>query len=466
MSNSHPHLHDWLDRPLDDEQVASLSAHLALDPALADEMAERVWLDQALKSILPVVMPRRSAARQPVRKILFAAAACVLIGVIVWRSSKPTTALPPEPSSAISIFESQPPRGALPRPPRSQDERSRAALGRLLRQQSTGHRSFAGTTLREIADECLGRLQQRAGFVGVFDLRQAGSRTELPLTFTKPAGSLRGLLLHAAALAGCDVILGPNSVSFVPLTGSEITAMTKRFSADPHLSHATREFWSTGVLPPSWGLPHADFQVTVHAGNYVTATATEWHLAQLERVLMALDAPTLEVDFSVFTLPPVEVLEGIGMPLQTPAVAPDGQGPPAAMLGTERFPMIIGGAVLTEAQWERARPTFVSSPQSTLVDINISVVSERQTDLGEQAPDVLRWNHETLGLRVSLSPDGFVFDLNLGGMEIGANPASAPPSGTALSVWPDMTVLLPYLDPVAPPETRRRVIAIRVHPLD
>lgn len=470
MSETRSLLASWLDRRLTRDEISQLSSRLARDPELADELAEMAGIVQALTTLRPlgargIVRSHRS------RPMAFtvAAAAVAVAGIVGlwWRPIEEPPTMADAPPPPLAIVGSRPASSGLPRPPRNVDERAQATLDRLLRRHTIGRRSYTKTNLREIAEECLGRLQQKHEFQGSLDFSAAGSLTETPLTFIKPAGSLRGLLLQASALAGCSLAINPNSISFVPLTGSPTKTLTKRITAAPEAHESTRNFCATGTLPPTWGLVPAEFRTIPQSDGSLEIIATEWRLAQLDQVMEAMDAVLLTVEAQVFALPSAEVLEYFGLQnlarlTPTEATAPS----PLQSKAISGLPMLAVGSILTESQWDRVRPGFLATPDSLLAEFSVPVLSGRWTDIGDRAPDVLRWDTQSLGLNVALGADELTFDIEIGSRFLGADSTTKPAGTTSITVWMGYYLLLGYTDSAADPGARPRGLVLRVQPLD
>lgn len=470
MSDTHSLLSIWLDCRLTRDEISQLSSSLARDPKLADELAEMAGIVQTLTAISPQGAPGivRSHRSRPMA-FRAAAAGLAVAGIVglCWRPAAAPPTMADAPPPPVSIVGSHPGPSGLPRPPRSQDERAQAALDRLLRRHPIARRSYADTTLREIAEECRGRLQQKHAFQGTVDLGAAGTRAETPLTFSKPAGSLRGLLLHASALAGCTLAVNPNSVSFVPITGSPTKRLTKHITAAPEAHESVRNFSATGTLPPAWGLPPSEFRATPQPNGSLQLTATEWRLAQLEQVIEAMDAPLLSVDVLVFALPSAEALEKFGLQnfaalAPTEATVPS----PPQLQEITGFPSLAVGSVLTESQWDQVRLGLLADPNSVLAEFSVPALSGQWTDIGNGAPDALRWDTQSLGLKGVLGRDEFTFDLEIGSRLLGADPATKPAGITSITVWMGFYLLLGYTETAAAPGSQPRGLVLRVQPLD
>ena len=470
MPDSDSLLSSWLDRRLTGDEVARLSTRLARDPRLADELADMADLVQALAALNPQAPPVGGRSRRSRTLALAAAAAALAVAGVVgwwWRPTPAPPTMADAPPPPVSIVGSRPAPGGLPRPPRSQDERAQASLDRLLRRHPIARRTYADTTLRDIAEECLGRLQQKHGFQGTIDFSAAGPRAETPLSFSKPAGSLRGLLLHASALAGCTLAVNPNSLSFIPIAGSPTRSLTQHITAAPEAHESVRNFCATGTLPPTWGLPPSEFQATPQPDGSLELTATEWRLAQLEQVIEAMDAPLLSVEVMVCALPSAEVLDYFG--LQNFATLPPTEATvpsPPSVPASRGFPALAVGSVLTESQWKEVRPGLLADPASLLAEFSIPALSGQWTDLGDRAPDVLRWDNQSLGLKGVLGADELTFDLKIGSRLIGEDPDTKPRLTTSITVWMGFYLLLGYTESAATPGSPPRGLVIRVEPLD
>lgn len=470
MSDTHSLLSIWLDRRLTRDEISQLSSRLARDSVLADELAEMAGIVQTLTAISHQGAPDIVRSHCSRRMALTAAAVSLAVACIVgmwWRPTAEPPTIADAPPPPVSIVGSRPTPGGLPRPPRSMDERAQATLDRFLRRHAIARRSYIETNLREIAEECLSRLQQKHEFQGSLDFSMAGSLTEIPLTFIKPAGSLRGLLLHASALAGCTLVVNPNSLSFVPLPGSPTKTLTKRITAAAEAHESTRNFCATGTLPPTWGLTPAEFRAIPQPDGSLELTATEWRLAQLKQVIEAMDAPLLTVEVQVFALPSPEDLEYFGLQnfaglTPTEATAPS----PLHSKAIGGFPTLAVGSVLTESQWERVRPEFLAAPDSLLAEFSVPVLSGQWTDIGDRAPHVLRWDTQSLGLKGALSADELTFDLEIGGRFLGTDSTTKPAGTTSITVWMGFYLLLGYTDSAAAPGSRPRGLVLRVQPLD
>lgn len=469
MPDSDSLVSGWLERRLTADETARLSTHLARDPELADELAEMAALVQALDASKPHAPPVVVRSRRFRTAALAAAAAAVAAAGTVglwWRPALPPAISEPPPPP-VSVVGSRSEPGGLPRPPRSAEERAQASLDRFLRRHAIAGRSWTETSLREIAEECLGRLRRKHDFDGTMDFSAAGARAERPLTFSKPAGSLHGLLQNAAALAGCRLVVNPHSVSFVPIPASPAKRLNKRLAAAPEAPESVRNFCVTGSLPPTWGLPASEFHAIPRPDGSLEVTATEWGLAQLEQVIDAMDAPLLTVDVMVCALPPAETLESLGMQnfvALDPAEAAAPSTPPSP---EKRVPdSLVVGSVLTEAQWDQLRPGLLAAPESVLAEFSVPVLSGQWTDLGDHAPDLLRGDTQSLGLAAVLGVDESILDLKIGNRFPGAGPAIKARSSTSITVWAGFNLLLRYTDATAPAESRNRGLVIRVHPLE
>jgi hypothetical protein len=292
------------------------------------------------------------------------------------------------------------------------------------------------------------------------------------------------LVLALSALAGCTLAVIPNPLSFIPIKGSPTKPLTQRITAAPEAHESVRNFCATGTLPPAWGLPDSEFHATPQPDGSLELTATEWRLAQLEQVIEAMDAPLLTVEVMVFSLPPAEVLEKHGLrnfgaigtaEAEALASEPDigesteeatAPSPPPSSQIKGGFPIVAAGTVSSESQWSSLRPAFLESPDSVLTEFSVAVIPDQWTDLGERAPDVLRWDTQSLGLKAVLDADDYTLQLSIGSRPLNADPATKPAGTTSISVWMGHYLLLGYTESAATPGSPPRGLMLRVQPLD
>ena len=450
-------LPNWFDRRLTSAEVAALSHRLADDPATADTMAELALLDEALDRLASV---RGSSGKKRIQWLrpvaILLGAACLVFGLFHFFqptrdavSTQATQAAPKVTPIGISDLRGAPPV------PRTDADRATAALDRRLSRQFLGRNAFQGTSLRQIAADWQAKWTAEATGAPEFRLNALGSAADEPLAFTKPAGSLRGLLRHAAALAGARIEVRANSVDFEPIEASGTTPETRFFEGDPAFfegdpanASVLSAFFSAGAMSASWGLNLADFRTSASGGR-VSVIATAWNLARLDEILHALaePAPTFIVQATFFEIPDEK------------AIAAWDPSMPARF--GDRLSGYAPAIVCSAEEWEKQ----VAEAKGSLSAVRKTVLNgddRQRLDIGNASETGSEGGSAVVGMWPELSADGLSIDLRFANVPPGSPPDYRPGLATTMTVGSNMTIFGPYHDASAPPSARRHALAVTV----